>query len=196
MMKKHNMLKLLVVALASILLLAGCAGRPRLRDVETYPYSNQAGYRLLLPVDWQLTEEDTDTAAFAAPEGEAGLTIVSELGGEAYYGLDEITQMLLDNLPDDGPAWQAGRVVTDKEEQRRQVFTGEDEAGATVYLDITVLQPYPGIRYYLLFAAGNAAYSRQSALFGEIAASFELEQPLQYLYALMEERRTGAEKGL
>lgn len=175
------------------LMLAACSAGPRLQKSETQLYTNEAGYHLTLPADWSVLAEEDESTAFCAPDNALSLSVVNELGGEAYYGLDEITVMLMDQLalalPEENQAWQSGRVITDTEESRRQLFNTVDESGATVYLDITVLQPYPGIRYYLMFAGGSSAYNSNYALLGDIVASFGVDENVPYLYALMEERR-------
>lgn len=185
-MKRIQLCLLLLTLLA---LLSSCAGPERLRQQETQTYTNAAGYHVQLPDDWQLLTEQEEASVFVAPDNSVSLTVFNELGGEAYYGLDEIIAMLTEQLPAQEQGWQSSRVVKDTEEERRQVFKGADEAGNDVYVDITVLQPHPGIRYYLMFAGGSAVHNAQSSLFGDIVNSFGLDEEVPYLYALMEDRR-------
>lgn len=179
----------------SLLLLASCAFAPGLRQAETQVYANQAGYHITLPADWQLITEDGPSAVFAPPDNGISLTIISELGGEAYYGLNEIAQMMLEQLPGSTSPWQISRTMTDTKNKLRLSVKGEDEAGAEVVLDMSILQPYPGMRYYLLFATGYAASSRNSSLIGDIVKSFALDEDLPYLYTLMGEWRAENEDG-
>ena len=172
-----------------LLILTSCATAPGLGKMETQLYTSLAGYHITLPAAWQLVEEEPQSAVFAAPEGDISLTIISELGGEAYYGLGEIADMLLAELAGSSIPWQISHTVVDMKEKLRLTALGEDAQGAEVGLDITILQPYPGMRYYLLFAAGYQAIARQEALIGDIGKSFGMDEGLPYLYALMNEWR-------
>ncbi|MCL2496779.1 MAG: hypothetical protein FWF04_05125 [Clostridiales bacterium] len=179
----------LCLLIMGLLTVTACFAGTRLYDTDTRIYANEAGYHMTLPADWLLLEEEEESSIFSAARGDISLTVFNELGGEAYYGLDEITDMLLANLPETGRPWKSGRVFTDTDERRRQLFTNIDKDGAMIYLDITVLQPYPGIRYYLLFAAGDAAYSTKDVLLNDIIASFAIDENVESLYALMMARR-------
>jgi hypothetical protein len=188
-LKGAAMKKLYLYLMSSLLILTSCAFAPSLRNMETQSYASQAGYHITLPVAWQLVEEDGPSVIFAAPDNGVSLTIVSELGGEAYYGLDEITDMLLAQLPGSVVPWQAERAIIDKDDELRIQAQGEDESGAEITLDLTIFQPYPGMRYYLLFACGRAVAAKQVVLIGDIVKSFALDEDLPYLYTLMNEWR-------
>ena len=161
-----------------------------LGKMETQWYANVAGYHITTPADWQLIMEDGPSAVFAAPDSDISLTIISELGGEAYYGLAEIADMLLEQLPGSSSPWQISRTITDDQDILRLAVLGEDESGAEVLLDMSILQPYPGIRYYLLFVVSRAAAYRQGAIIGDILNSFSVDEDVPYLYELMEEWRS------
>ena len=184
---KRLILYLLCLIICLLMPLA-CSFSPGLSDMETRLYSNPAGYHITVPAGWQLIEEDRQSAVFAAPDNGISLTIVSELGGEAYYGLPEIGDMLLAQLPGSSSPWRISRTITDTEDKLRLAVTGKDEYGAEIALDISILQPYPGMRYYLLFAAGSTATVEQ-ALTGDIIKSFGMDEDLPYLYGLMGEWR-------
>ena len=184
------MKRLLLYLLIGLLTLASCSFTPGLDRTETQLYSNKAGYHITLPADWQLVAEEEQSAVFTAPHAAISLTIISELGGEAYYGLDEIAQMVLEQLPGTIIPWQISRTIIDTEQKLRLSVQGEDEEGAEIGLDITIFQPYPGMRYYLLFAAGRTAISRQDALIGDIVKNFGFKEDLPYLYALLAEWRS------
>ena len=184
------MKRLFLCLLVGLLLLSSCTLSPGLGKIETQLYVNTAGYHITLPTEWQLLTEDGPGVVFAPPDNDISLTIISELGGEAYYDLDEIADMLLERLPSSSRPWQISRTITNSRDKLRLSITGEDESGSEVVLDLSILQPYPGIRYYLLFVAGHAAAARQSALIGDIVKSFGMDEDLPYLYGLMEEWRT------
>ena len=183
------MKKILICLVISLLLLTSCFSATALNKAETQLYSSRAGYHITLPADWQLISEDEQSAVFAAPEHDISLTIVSELGGETYYSLREIADMLLEELPGSNSPWQIRRTATDTAKKLRLLVRGEDETGIEVELDLSILQPYPGIRYYLLFAAGRTTAARQSAMIADIGKSFSVDEDISYLYALMEEWR-------
>lgn len=184
------MKRILLCLTACLLLLSACAISSGLGNMETYSYANQAGYHITLPADWQLIAEDGPSVVFAAPDSGISLTIISELGGEAYYGLAEIADMLIEQLPGSNTPWQISNTITDTKNKLRLSVTGEDEKGTEVVLDMSILQPYPGIRYYLLFATGRANANRQSALIGDILKEFVVDEDVPYLYELMEEWRS------
>jgi len=183
------MKKLLVCFIIGLSVLTACSLSPRLKDEATQLYSGKAGYQLSLPADWQLASDDDKSVVFTAPDEDLSLTIVSELGGEAYYNLDEIANMLLAKLPGSSSPWEISRTIVKTDEKLRLAVQGTDPAGAEVSLDITVLQPYPGMRYYLLFAASHAASLQQGALISDIVNSFKMTEDQTYLYKLMEEWR-------
>jgi len=180
---------LLSLLILSLLVVTACKGDARLQNMDTRVYSNVAGYHLTLPADWLLLEEEEESSIFSAAQGDISLTVFNELGGEAYYGLGEITDMLLAQLPETGRPWQSERLITDTDVKHRQLFNNIDGEGATVFLDITVRQPYPGIRYYLLFATSSATYDEKNALLNDILTSFVVDENRESLYALMKERR-------
>jgi hypothetical protein len=187
------MKKLFLCITLSLLVLAACSTAPSLKNTETRLYTNLAGYHIKLPVAWQLLEEEQLSAIFSAPDNEISLTILSELGGEAYYGLNEIADMLLAQLPGSVIPWQTGRAIVDNKKELRLSVLGEDESGAEVVLDLTIFQPYPGMRYYLLFACGRAAAAQQGVLISDIVKSFGLDEDQAYLYTLMNEWREDGE---
>ena len=184
------MKKLIINLIISLLILTSCVFSPGLRNTETQLYTNQAGYHITLPLSWQAVEAEKENAVFVAPDNSVSLTIVSELGGEAYYALSEIADMLITRLPQGNSPWQINRTIIDTEEELRLFVQGEDEQGLEMGLDITILQPHPGIRYYLLFAGGRLTISQLNTLIGDIIKSFKLDEELPYLYELMEDWRT------
>ena len=235
------MKKIIISLITCLLILTSCVFAPSLSNMEVQSYASRAGYHITLPASWLKAEEDAQSVIFTAPDNAVSLTMISELGGEAYYSLEEIADMLLAKLPNSGP-WQISRTIVDTEKELRlfakseagtraevktdteagsaaeaeaeaeeentavetEVETGTEieteadieaeietktEIRGEAVLDITIFQPYPGIRYYLLFAASSAAYNQQRTLIGDIVKSFVLDQDLPYLYGLMEEWR-------
>ncbi|MCL1974945.1 MAG: hypothetical protein FWG61_02125 [Firmicutes bacterium] len=184
------MKKLFFSLIICFVILEACSFAPGLAGEEIQLYTSDSGYHISVPATWQLLTEDAQSAIFIAPENDISLTIISELGGEAYYSLMEIAQMMLDQLPQSQSDWQVKRTIANSDDKLRLSITGEDEAGAELVLDLSVLQPHPGIRYYLLFATNSTAAFQKEALFDDIGKSFGLDADLPYLYTLMEEWRS------
>jgi hypothetical protein len=132
------MKKIFLFLMIILPILSSCASAPGISKMKTQLYTSQAGYSITLPASWQLITEDEQSAIFSAPDDDITLTVVSELGGEAYYTLQEIAQMLLDQLPGSVAPWQISRTLTDTEKKLRLSVKGEDEAGVEVVLDISL----------------------------------------------------------
>ncbi len=96
-MKKHQALLSIMLLSLLVLALSACFNSG-LSDIETVNYQNAAGYSLAIPADWQLLSEDSKTTTYTNAEGNAALLIINELGGEAYYPLSEIAEMIGQNL--------------------------------------------------------------------------------------------------
>ena len=184
------MKKLFLYLMICLLILTSCTFSTGLSKMETQLYTSPTGYHIKLPAAWQIIEDGGQSALFASAEGDISLTVICELGGEAYYGLGEIADMLLEQLPGSSIPWQISQTVDDTKEKLRLSVLGEDADGMEVGLDISILQPYPGMRFYLLFAASRQTLSQQDALIGDIVKSFGLDKDLPYLYGLMNEWRT------
>ena len=184
-----------LIFLAIILLLltslSGCLGTGNVRIANTWVYENEVGFRLELPEDWQMLAKDTQSTLFISEDGGTSLTVISELGGEAYYTLTEIIEMLITELPG-GEYFQLERVLLDNNRELRLLYIGSDSDGVETYLDLYVTQPYAGIRFYLLFAGANARYGAENRQLNEIIRSFRVTASQQSLYHQMELRREAA----
>ena len=185
---RRGLLTLAVVLLLAISL-SGCLGNGDLRLAETWTYENEVGFRLVLPEDWQLIAADTQSSLFVSADGGTSLTVISELGGEAYYTLAEIADMLMAELAAETGAWQLERTMVDNSRELRQLHLGQDSAGVAAYLDIYLTQPYAGIRFYLLFAGADQRYSAENRILTEIIRSFRVTANQEELYTQMELRR-------
>ncbi len=96
-MKKLKSPLLIMLLMLAIFSLSACFNSG-LNDIETVNYQNAAGYSLDIPADWQLLSEEPKTTTYTNAEGTAALLIINELGGESYYPLNEIAEMIGQNL--------------------------------------------------------------------------------------------------
>lgn len=188
MRKKQRAGLLLLLCLCLSLLLSACTREelPALQKMSPITYSHISGYEIQMPDAW--TPETSDNGVqFLNPEGTIAINIISELGGMDFYSLDELMEMVVENLTQNGQDMQVeGSLdVADSGYQRRQLISYTNAAEEKIYTDIWLYEPMAGIRYYIIISCGGDDYKDYSGMFDSVVQSFVFTGNSSEVYTLL-----------
>lgn len=177
-----------LVLLLICLLLCSCSanyGGEGLVGQSTKDFaSEEQGYTITLPEDWQQQQtEDENTASFISEDGLIKLDIICELGGVEYYSLAEVAGLLEDQLTKNMKSAEIVSTDSDDQEQYREVFACVDDQGRGVTYDISIIHPYNSLRYFLIFTSGTNNYQENGLLIDDVINSFEVTVEAEDMYA-------------
>ncbi|WP_148133661.1 hypothetical protein [Candidatus Formimonas warabiya] len=182
MKKRIGFILTLIIILAGLF---GCGEKITLEDMETVTYhQEEGGYSITIPKAWEKKTEDADSVSFVSKQPATSFNLVYEIGGYDYYSLDKLAEEVVSSLgkkienlkivdhSKSGPDTTAFQFVA------QGIIPKEQE----VLVKGVILEPYTGVRYYLLFTAGIKDYRTQNSLFDDIAGSFKVNKSDKELY--------------
>lgn len=197
---------LLLFGLLLALCLTACQAKsadakPSLYDAPTNVYEHpQIGAVLTVPDSWQMLSEDDESVVFLGADGRLSLTVSWELGGYTYFSdeglLDmaedvaeqilqqpEILQRISGSLPGKNQLVTALGPLQQPTQSDGEVYDKAEQSPADAVCEVMIFSPLPALRYYVITVADAETYEQNSALLGDIYASFYLNKNEDELYA-------------
>lgn len=196
-MKKYTKpLLLYVLLISAVLCFAACGNQSEnglsLEDLETTEYTNAYnGAVITVPADWQVQNEDEDSTVFLSSDGKISYSVQWELGGMSYFSKEELAGLAFDicgsvlTEPQIYGSWK----LSDFDVAVKVAATGttKDKTGKSVnaVCDVSVIQYFNDVRYYLVVATDTATYAEYENLFMDIPESFSVSLTEDEVYEKM-----------
>ncbi|MGI6360737.1 MAG: hypothetical protein ACOX05_00300 [Bacillota bacterium] len=187
-MIKKNKLSIVAGLICCLFFLAGCQSQASLADMSPQEYRHESGFQMQLPSDWQVLSENEVSVNFSAEQGAISLLALAEIGSSDYYTPDLLAKNFKSSLIDQVQNMEVidEPFVSNPKTQYRQLLTGKDDQGKTVYVDFWLIMPIDTVHYYLILIAGGDDYQRYVGVYDDIIASFKLSKSSAEIYAHLE----------